>query len=156
MLIQPGHDLDEVAWPVPRIELKGENLVPSVFAGPRAAGKRKQVCAIRHATTGPALNRRCSDLVHRHDREDRRKGIDLLFVDIPVCLDTDIASGQAGAASRQDGIDFGIGAPGAKLLCDLVPLIGKNDPIGHDVASRFDTADKSVAGAVVLLVCIKF
>ena len=39
MLVQPGHDLDEIAGPRAVVELRGQNAVPAVAAG---AGRAKQ------------------------------------------------------------------------------------------------------------------
>src|SRR5690554_746126 len=98
MLVQPWHERDEIAGSVPGIELVAQDAVPGVSAGAGAARQGKKDRALRNATGGPALHRARADAFHRDDGEKRRKGLDLLFIDIAMCLDRDIAAGDPGAA----------------------------------------------------------
>ena len=61
MLLQPRHDLDEVAGPV-AMSSGGEDAVPGVAAGPGRARQREKVGAPRHAGAGAALHRGGADL----------------------------------------------------------------------------------------------
>jgi hypothetical protein len=80
------------------IELKFEDLIPSVFAGARAAGKRKQVSAQSNPARGAALNSARADFIHAHDGENRPECLDLFLINIAVRLDRDIAPGKPCAA----------------------------------------------------------
>src|SRR5258708_17697014 len=58
MLIEPRHDLDEIAWPVTIIELVHQNVVPGVAAGARRARQAKDVGRAGDARNGAGLDRR--------------------------------------------------------------------------------------------------
>ncbi len=49
MLLQPRHQLHQIAWSMPHIELPEQNIVPAVLDSARAAGKREQIGSARHA-----------------------------------------------------------------------------------------------------------
>src|SRR5690606_36585534 len=84
VLVQPRHDLDEVAGHVPIVELWLQDLVPAVPARPGGARQREQVRAPRDPGAGAALHRRGSDLDHRDMGEDHAEGVDLLLVDVAM------------------------------------------------------------------------
>ena len=49
MFVEARHDFDEVARHVAIIQLVGQNAVPAILAGARAAGQCKQIGAARNA-----------------------------------------------------------------------------------------------------------
>ena len=62
MLIQPRHDLDEIAGPRAVIELRGQDAVPAVAAGAGRSRQAEDEGRIRDARRGAALYRRRPDL----------------------------------------------------------------------------------------------
>ncbi len=53
MLIEPRHDLYEIAGHVPVIKLRLQNSVPCILAGTRGPGKHKHIGCVQH-TAGRA------------------------------------------------------------------------------------------------------
>lgn len=53
MFLQPGHQLDQVAGPVPAVELEAQDIVPAVLAGAGGAGQGEQVGAVRDPAGRP-------------------------------------------------------------------------------------------------------
>ena len=63
MLVQPRHDLDEIARHVAVVELRFEDAVPGVLAGARRAGQHEDERCTDQPGGGAALDRRCADLL---------------------------------------------------------------------------------------------
>src|SRR3954453_6577896 len=62
MLVQPRHDLDEIAGARAVVELGFEDAVPAVAAGAGRTWEAEDVGCARDAGRGAALDRRRSDL----------------------------------------------------------------------------------------------
>src|SRR5260370_17563539 len=111
MLVQPRHDLDEIAGPRAVIELCGEDAVPAVTAGAWRTRQAEDEGRAGNAGGSPALDRRGTDLGVAQHMEGDRKSIHPLFEQRLDPLRRDVAAGKAGAAGGEDGIDAGIGDP---------------------------------------------
>src|SRR5258708_3950766 len=108
MLLQTGHQLDEVARSETVVELVDENAFPGVAAGTRRAGQCEEVGAAGDPGGGPALDRRSADLVVAEPAEQLAEAGNLLLVDAVERLGGDVPAGDAGAAGGDHHIDFGI------------------------------------------------
>src|SRR4051812_33998870 len=72
MLVQPRHDLDEIAGARAVVELGLEDAVPAVAAGAGRTREAEDVGRARDARGGAALDRRRADLgVAEHVERDR-------------------------------------------------------------------------------------
>src|SRR5438094_2641542 len=120
MLLQPGHQLDEVAGAEAVVELVDKNALPSVAAGAGRSRQGEQIGAAGDPGRRAALDRRGADLLVALPAEELAKAGDLLLVDTVERFRRHIAAGNAGAAGRDDDIDLRIGDPRAELRDDLV------------------------------------
>src|SRR5205085_7691781 len=57
VFVESGHDLDEIARLVPRVQLPFEDMVPAVLHRAGRTGQGKKVSATSDTRTGPGLNR---------------------------------------------------------------------------------------------------
>lgn len=53
MLFQPRHQFDQIAGPVPAVELIAKDIIPAVLAGPGGTGQGKQISPVRDTAGGP-------------------------------------------------------------------------------------------------------
>src|ERR1700712_649203 len=98
MLVQPRHDLDEVAGARAVIELGAKDAVPAVAAGARRSRQAEDEGRTRDAGGGAALDRRGADLgVAQHMKGDG-KTIYPLFEQGLDRFRRDVAAGKTGAA----------------------------------------------------------
>src|SRR6266404_2418093 len=135
MFVEPRHDLDEITWPRPVVELGGKNAVPRVAAGARGSRQAEDEGGARDTGGGTALDRRGADLgVAQHVKRDRET-IHPLFEQRLDRLRRHVATGEAGAAGRKNDIDTGIGDPSLDGAADRL------DVVRDDLARR-----KLVAG----------
>src|SRR5579863_3549048 len=111
MLLQPRHELDEVARPVAVVELMDEDSLPAVAAGAGRAGEGEEVGAAGDPAGGSAMDRRGADLLVAQHAEELAEAGDLLLVDRLEGFGRDVAPGDAGAPRRDDDVDRGIGDP---------------------------------------------
>src|SRR5882672_10659543 len=95
MLLQPRHQLDQVAGPEAAVELPFENIVPAVAAGAGRAGQGEEIGAAGDPAGGPALDGRGLDLLVGEHAEQLAEALDLLLVDLPEGLGRDVAAGDA-------------------------------------------------------------
>src|SRR5438094_8119366 len=123
MLLQPGHQLDEVAGAEAVVELVDKNALPSVAAGAGRSRQREQIGAASDPGGGAALDRRGADLLVALPAEQLAEAGNLLLVDAVEGFRRHIAAGDAGAARRNDDIDLRIGNPCLQLRGDLVELV---------------------------------
>src|SRR5436309_11526851 len=100
MLLQAGHQLDEVAGAEAVVELVDEDALPGVPAGARRAGQREQIGAAGDPGGGAALDRRSADLLVALPAEQLAKAGNLLFVDAVESFGGHVAAGNPGAAGR--------------------------------------------------------
>src|SRR4051794_29390576 len=75
MLVEPRQDLDEIAGPVPIVELVHEDLVPAILAGARRARQAEDVGRLGDAGGGARLDRRSADLALADQQEHRRERV---------------------------------------------------------------------------------
>src|SRR5258708_39495067 len=73
MLIEPRHDLDEIARPVTIVELVHQDVVPGIAAGARGTWQAEDVGRAGDARSGAGLDRRSTDLAVAHHQKQRRK-----------------------------------------------------------------------------------
>ena len=100
VLLQPRHDLHEIAGLVPVVELRRQDAVPGVPAGPGRARQREEIGPPRHPGAGPALHRGGADLPEGDQREQRPEGRRSPSRRPPVRLHRHVAPGEPGAAGR--------------------------------------------------------
>src|SRR5688572_1997745 len=79
VLIQPRHDLHEVARPVPVIELIFQDLIPGIAAGTGRTGYTENISRARHSGGGARLNRGGADLAEAHHVKERGEAFHLLL-----------------------------------------------------------------------------
>src|SRR5580704_17143732 len=79
VLVEPRHDLDEVARPVAIIELVQQDLVPGVLAGAGRARQTEDVGRVGDARGSARLDRRGADLRKADHQEQRREAVHLLL-----------------------------------------------------------------------------
>jgi len=77
MLLQPRHQLDQIARAQPVVELVPDNLLPAVAAGAGRAGEREEIGAAGDAGGGAALDRRSADLLVAEPAEELAEAGDL-------------------------------------------------------------------------------
>src|SRR4029079_17449238 len=98
MLVEPRHDLDEVAGLRAIVELGPKDAVPAVAAGTWRAGQAEDEGGAGHARGGAALDRRGADLGVAQHVESDGEAIHPLFEQRLDRLGGNIAAGKAGAA----------------------------------------------------------
>src|SRR4051812_36109011 len=113
VLLQPRHDLDEIAGLAAVIELGFENAFPCVAAGPGRTGEAKDEFALGDAGGGPRLHGGGADLGPGNHVESDAETVDFLLEKEAEGFDGDVAAGQARAAGRQDHGDVVALQPGA-------------------------------------------
>src|SRR3569623_114521 len=146
VLVQPRHDLDEIARPRAVIELVGKDAVPAVAARARRARQREDECRARHPRCRATLDRRGADLgVTQHMKGDG-KAIHPLVEQRLDRLGRHVAPGEAGAARRHHHIDAVVGDPLLQLRPDLFDIVG-NDLARGEMMSRSSVASP-IAAAV--------
>src|ERR1700730_9261551 len=149
MLLQAGHQLDEVAGAKAVVELVDQNALPGVAAGAGRSGQGKQIGAAGDPGGGPALDRRGADLLVAEPAEQLAKPGDLLLVDAVERLRGHIAAGDAGAARRDHDIDFRVGDPRLELADDLGNLVTDDASDRDPVSGHAGQLSQGVAGTVI-------
>ncbi len=147
--LQARHQLDQVARPVPVVELVADDVVPAVAAGAGRAGQGEKVCAARDPGGGAALDRRGADLLVAEPAEQFAEPGDLLLVHVVEGFRRHVAPGDAGAAGGDHGIDRGIGDPLPELRHDRGAVVLDDAAPRHAVAGGGDQLGERVAGFVV-------
>src|SRR5882672_6392076 len=104
MLLQPRHQLDQVAGPEAAVELPFENIVPAVAAGAGRAGQGEEIGAAGDPAGGPALDGRGLDLLVGEHAEQLAEALDLLLVDLAEGLGRDVAAGHAVEITNSGGL----------------------------------------------------
>src|SRR5262249_3148238 len=134
MLLQPGHQLDEIAWPKAVVELVNEYTFPGVATGAGRSRKGEQVGAAGDPGRRPALDRRGPDLFVAEPPEGIAKSGGLFLVDAVKGLRRHIPPGDSGAAGRNHDIDCRVGDPCLELGDDVVLLVANDAACGDVVA----------------------
>src|SRR6266851_3131554 len=149
MLLQPRHQLDEIAGTEAVVELVDEDPVPGVAAGAGRARQREEVGAAGDPGRRPALDRRGPDLVVAEPAEELAEARDLLLVDAVEGLGCHITPGDPGAAGRDHDIDRRIGDPRLELGDDLVLLVADDMPRDDAMTGGGGEIGERVARAVL-------
>src|SRR6202035_769450 len=97
MLVEPRHDLDEIARAVTIIELVHQNLVPGILAGAGRARQAEDISRAGDAGGGTRLDGRGADFWKTHHQEQRREAVHLLVEQWLDRLRRNVAAGEAGA-----------------------------------------------------------
>src|SRR5687767_15597635 len=118
MFLKAGHDFHEIAGHMAVVELILQDQIPSIPAGAGRAGEAKNVFSPGDAGGGARLNRRCADLAMGNEVEDDGEPFDFLFEERTHRLDSDVKTGETGAAGRYHHIDVGVLEPGPQLAAD--------------------------------------
>src|SRR6478672_3896107 len=149
MLVEPRHDLDEIAGPRAVIELRAQNAVPAVAAGAGRTGQAEDEGRPRHAGGDAALDGRGADLgVAQHVKGDR-KAVHALLEQRLDRLRRDVAAGKAGAAGGDDRIHARISDPAPDDAADRVDIVGDDLACRQVMAGGGDPLRKRRAGLVV-------
>src|SRR5262245_30157043 len=98
MLLEPWHDLDEVAGLVAVVELLLQNQIPAVATGSRRAWQAEDIFSLGHASRRPRLNGRGADLSEGQVMKSDGEALDLLFEQGPHGFDGDVETSETGAA----------------------------------------------------------
>ncbi len=151
MLVEPRHQLDEIARLVAIIELIDEDVVPGVLARARRPRQAEDIGRPRDARRRPRLDRRGADLLEAHEQEEGRERVHLLLEQRLDRFGRDVAAGEAGAARRDHDVDLGIGDPRLDPAADRADVVGRDRAVGDRVTGRRDALRKGRAGAVVLV-----
>src|SRR6516165_6519641 len=123
MLLQPGHELGEIAGTEADIELEAQDLLPAIAAGAGRAGQREEIGAAGDTARGPALHGGGADLLEAEPTEELAEAVDLLLEQGLEGLGGDVPSGDAGAAGGDHHLDPRIGDPAPELLGDGGALV---------------------------------
>src|SRR6516162_11611327 len=149
MLLQPRHQLDEVARAEAVVELVDEDALPGIAAGARRPRQGEQIGAAGDPGGRPALDRRGADLVVAEPAEKLAEAGDLLLVDAVKGLGCDVAPGHPRAAGRDHDVYRRIGDPCLELRDDRVLLIADDAARGDEVAGGRREVGERIAGAVL-------
>src|SRR5947209_18068425 len=108
VLVEPRHDLDEVARPRAVIELMDQDAIPAVATGAWRAGQAEDEGRARGAGGGAALDGGGADLGVAQHVEGDRETVHPLFEQRLDRFRRHVAPGEAGTAGGDDGIDAGV------------------------------------------------
>src|SRR5579864_8096406 len=145
MFLEPRHQLDEVARPVPVVELVLDDVVPTIAAGAGRAGQGEEIGAAGDTGGGAALDRRGADLLIGEIAEKLAKPGDLLFINGMERLRRDVAAGDARSAGRNDDIDGGIADPSLELSNDCSLVVANDFFRDHPVTRSGDELGEGTA-----------
>src|SRR5580658_10050818 len=95
MLLQPRHQLDQIARPKPVVQLVPQNILPGVAAGAGRAGEGEEIGAAGDTGGGPRLDGRGPDLLPAEPAEDFPESRDRFFVDRLERLGRHVPAGHA-------------------------------------------------------------
>ncbi len=149
MLVEAGHDLDEVAGAVAVVELVQQDAVPGVLAGAGRAGDAEDVGRARHARGRAGLNGRGPDLGVAHHQEQGGEAVHAFFKEWLERLRRHVAACEAGAPRGDDHVDGGIGDPLLHASADLLNVVGDDGAVGDRMTRLLDTLDERGAGPIV-------
>src|SRR5580698_172151 len=150
MLVEPRHDLDEIAWPVTVIELMHQNLVPGVLAGAGRARQAEDIGRAGDAGGSARLDRRGADFWKTHHQKQRRERVHLLVEQWLDRLRRDVAAGEASAACGDDDVDHRVGDPGFDPGTDRLDVVGDDAALGDVMAGGDDALHQHRPRLVVL------
>src|ERR1700722_5403348 len=134
VLIEPGHDLDEIAGAIPVIKLMHEDSVPRVLACAGGARQAEDVSRPCHTRRGARLHGGRADLAMAHHEEEHGEGVHALLKQRLKGLRRDVASGEARTAGCYDHVDRGISDPRLYARAYLLDVIGHDRTFGKFVA----------------------
>src|SRR5262249_24769141 len=141
-LHQARHDLDQVAGPMPAVQLPADHLVPPVLAGAVGARQRENERALGDAGAGARLQGRESDALIADLVNPRSEAVDLLLEQGPERFGRYITAGQARPAGRDDDIDIARLDPVSHLRANVVDGVygptagGEFVPIARDAVGQ--------------------
>src|SRR5690606_22186233 len=95
VLVEPRHDLDEVAWHVAVVELRLEDAVPGVAAGAGRARQHEDEGRVDDAARRSGLDCRDADLVEGDAVEDGRKSVHAFLENRLQRVGRHVAAGEA-------------------------------------------------------------
>src|SRR5579872_465141 len=150
VLVEPRHDLDEIAGPVAVVELVHENFVPGVLAGAGRTRQAENIGRIGDAGGGARLDRRRADLRKTYHQKQRRERVHLFLEQRFDRLRRDIAAGKAGTAGGDDDIDHRIFDPGFDAGADRLDLVGDDAALGDEMTGGDNALRQHRAGLVIL------
>src|ERR1700733_11113507 len=150
VLVEPRHDLDEIARAVPIIELMHQNFVPGVLAGARRTGQAKNIGRASDAGGGARLDRRSADFLETDHQKQRREAVHLFFEQRLDRFGGDVAAGKSGAAGRDDDVDHRISDPGLYAGADGLDIVMDEAALGDEMPGRDDSLHQKSARFVVL------
>src|SRR5262249_12627690 len=149
VLVEPWHDLDEVARPVTVVELMHQDLVPGVLAGAGRTRQAEDIGRIGEAGGGAGLDRRGADLAEADPQAVPREGLRLLPEQRLDRLRRHVAAGEAGAAGGDDHVDRGSLDPFLDARADRLDVVLDDAALVYDVTRGLDALGQRRARLVV-------
>src|SRR5262249_5703264 len=149
VLVEPRHDLDEIARPITVVELVAQDLVPGVAAG---AGRGRQTDDVSRAGDsggGTRLHRRGADLAEAPHVEDGGEALHALLEQRLDRLRRHVAASEAGTAGGDHDVNHRIGDPLFHAGANQLDIVGDDGAVGDRVTRRLDAPDKRGARLVV-------
>src|SRR5690606_7636728 len=141
--------LDEVAGPVPVVELILKDAVPGIAARSRRTRETEDECFLGQSRTGAGLNGRGSDLLERDHVKDGRETVDLLVEKRSYGIGRHVPASKAGSAGRDNNVDSRICDPAEHACPDLSDVIPDDGPLGNFVARLLDQLHQGGARLVL-------
>ena len=149
MLVEPRHDLDEIARARAVIELRRQDAVPCIAAGAGRTRQAEDEGRVRDARGGAALYRGGADLGMAQHVEGDGKSIHPLFEQRFDRFGRHVAAGKTGAAGGDDDIDARIRNPPLDDAADRVDVIGDDLTRREMVTGRGETFRQRRARLVI-------
>ena len=149
MFLQPRHDADEVAGTMADVELVFEDVVPAILHSAGRTGQGRDSGPAGDTCAGTRLNGRSPDRGKAHLMKQHREAVDLLLEDRAKRFDGNVTAGEAGAAVRDNRVDFGIYYPASQLRDNLWLVVAKQIT-GREHMTQFrDAREASVSPDVL-------
>ena len=149
MFLKPRHEFGEIAWAETDIELPAQDVLPAVTTGTGRTGKREEICAAGNPADSPALHGGGADLLPAQHAEELAEAVDPFLEHGFERLGRNVATGDAGAARRDDGFHLGIGNPGFEFGDDCRPIVLDDGACGQAMAVALDQFGQRIARFVV-------
>ncbi len=149
VLLQPRHQLDEVAGPVPAIELPQQNIVPGFLHRTRTARQGEQVGAAGNAAERAGLDRGRADLLIAQHPEQLTEALDALLHHALESFRRHVAAGDPGAAGCDDRVDLRVRDPAPQSPLDPGGIVLLDSAGGNAVAGLGDPFGQRIARCVV-------
>ncbi|GEM_PF-6514426 len=120
--------LDEIARPMPRIQLFHQDAFPGGTASPSRARQAAHKGAVGNSGKGSALHRRTANIQNGQGTKQLAKAIDATLEQALHGLRCAVTPGKPGAAGDQNHLHIIVGDLGGDLGADLVQVVLEQCP----------------------------